>query len=83
MSFEKELEIASDILKKKRKVDAFEFDVPETQEEAKKKKKVLPRRAFKLAPLLGKDKQGVSAGEIGSVGGVTTTAQTAASGVMA
>lgn len=82
MSFEKELEIASDILKKKRKTDVFEFDVPETQEEAKKKK-VLPRRAFKLAPLLGRDKQGVSAGEIGSVDGVTTTAHTAASGVMA
>lgn len=56
--------------------------IDEAKKKKKKKKRGVYPYPFAFAPLYGRDSQGVSAAEIGSVGGVTTTAHTAASGNM-
>jgi hypothetical protein len=50
--------------------------------EEKKKRKPKMRTILGMAPFIGRDSKGVSAAEIGGLGGVTVTAQTAASGMM-
>jgi hypothetical protein len=69
MEFQKELELSEALIE-------------EAKKKKKKKKRGMYPYPFAFSPLYGRDSQGVSAAEIGSVGGVTTTAHTAASGTM-